>query len=73
MTEPAKYTIQGNEIVCPHCRNLYFDESKASLHSKWAILLRGWLSRSATILACTHCGAIQWFAVAPDRVADFGP
>ncbi|MGE5457667.1 MAG: hypothetical protein ACM3RX_04870 [Methanococcaceae archaeon] len=61
------YTIEGKEIVCPHCDNNQFGQGTALLNTPGLTFLNlDWANRTATILICSKCQSIQWFLKQPD-------
>ena len=66
---PAPHSLMTKPIVCPHCDGAEFTAGEAQLNTAVATLLNlDWTNRSATILTCSSCGQIQWFAQEPSRV-----
>jgi predicted nucleic-acid-binding Zn-ribbon protein len=66
---PAQYSLMAKPIVCPHCDGAEFMAGEAQLNTAVATLLNlDWTNRSATILTCSSCGQIQWFAQEPSKV-----
>ena len=66
---PAQYSLMAKPITCPHCNGAEFTAGEAQLNTAVATLLNlDWTNRSATILTCSACGQIQWFAQPPSRV-----
>jgi predicted nucleic-acid-binding Zn-ribbon protein len=62
------YKLQGQAIICPHCKNNEFDEGSALLNTAGMTFLSlDWANRSAYILACKRCGHIQWFMQQPEK------
>jgi len=65
---PGAYSSQGNTIVCPHCGNAEFTQGSAQLNTRGMTFLNiDWANKSATTLACTKCGLLQWFLQSPER------
>ncbi len=69
--QPKGYAIAGRPVKCPHCSNSTFIQGSALLNSRGRTLFNlDWTDPAATILVCAECGRIEWFAQAPDVVAD---
>lgn len=67
--EPFQYTAADAKVVCPHCGGDRFHEGHALQNTRGTTFAGfDWLDRSATFLACHHCGLMQWFAKKPRRV-----
>jgi hypothetical protein len=65
---PGQYVAEGKKIVCPHCGGDEFGKGKAMLNMTWMTIFNlEWANKSATILACTRCGKIQWFLKEPQQ------
>jgi hypothetical protein len=57
------------EVACPQCRNNLFRAGKAQLNTAaMSFLNLDWANPSATILICSQCGHISWFAAEPTRM-----
>lgn len=68
---PGKYAAAGRVIVCPHCHGEVFQLGSAQLNTAGLTFFNlDWANRSATTLACTNCGRIEWFAKRPERTSD---
>jgi predicted nucleic-acid-binding Zn-ribbon protein len=68
---PGQYAAGGHLVVCPQCGGETFEEGKAQLNTSGMSLLNlDWANRSATTLACSHCGRIQWFLKHPERIVN---
>ena len=66
---PGEYTAAGKPIICDHCGSVEFAHGTALLDTAGMSLINlEWAGKSATTLACTSCGKIQWFLRAPQRV-----
>ena len=66
-TQPREYTIAGRPIRCPHCGERTFIPGSALLNTAGATLVNlDWLNPSATILICSECSRIEWFAQEPE-------
>jgi hypothetical protein len=66
---PDGYSIAGRSVRCPHCTNTTFARGRALLNSAGLTLVNlDWADPAATILICSECGHIEWFAQEPDRV-----
>jgi len=69
-TKPGEYVIGGTSLRCPHCGSSAFSQGRAMLNSAGSTLLNlDWLDPSATILVCSGCSRIEWFAREPERQA----
>ncbi|MFC1554337.1 zinc ribbon domain-containing protein [candidate division KSB1 bacterium] len=63
------YLVQGKQVQCPHCRNNQFEKGSAQLNTAGMSFMNlDWANKSATTLACTSCGFIQWFIIEPERI-----
>ncbi len=70
-TGPGQFTAGGHLVVCPQCGADNFEQGTAQLNTSGMTFLNlDWANRSATTLACTHCGRIQWFLKPPKRIVD---
>ena len=68
-TGPSQYRAAGKKILCPHCTADEFAQGEAQLNTAGMSFMNlDWANKSATTLACTNCGRIQWFLKTPDRV-----
>ena len=66
--EPGRYTLAGMRVECPHCGGSEFMAGEAQLNTALSTLIElDWADKTASILTCTSCGRIQWFAQAPAR------
>jgi predicted nucleic-acid-binding Zn-ribbon protein len=66
---PGQYTAGGKVVLCPHCEGNTFVEGSAQLNTSGMTFLNlDWANKSATTLACTNCGRIQWFIKRPERL-----
>lgn len=67
-SRPTGYTLAGRPVRCPHCGNQEFVPGQAMLNSRMRTVFNvDWLDPSATVLVCSECGRIEWFAQEPDR------
>jgi uncharacterized protein len=65
---PGQYIAAGKKIECPHCGSDEFSQGKAQLNTAGMTFFElDWANKSATTLACTKCGQIQWYIKEPDR------
>jgi DNA-directed RNA polymerase subunit RPC12/RpoP len=65
----GEYVLVGMPVVCPHCGHRQFERDSCLLNTRGATFLGlDWTDQSATVLACTHCGRVQWFLKSPDRL-----
>lgn len=65
---PGRYTLAGKPVGCPHCGGREFREGEAQLNTAFTTLIDlDWIDKSASILTCSACGQIQWFAGKPAR------
>jgi uncharacterized protein len=68
-TEPSEYSVAGRPVRCPHCEHTKFGSGRALLNTAGRTFFNlDWTDPSATILVCSECGRIEWFAQEPDRV-----
>ena len=57
---PGKFKAGGSDLECPHCTNSVFEHTGQ---------LGGPMnSFASTMLTCSNCGLVQWFAKTPERV-----
>lgn len=64
-----RFTLMGRPLKCPHCGHGAFHQGSALLNTAGMTFFNlDWANRSATTLACTQCGHIDWFMETPDRV-----
>ena len=69
--DPREYSIAGRRVRCPHCGNARFAPARALLNTSGLTFLNfDWADPSATILVCSECSRIEWFAQKPDDVED---
>jgi len=67
---PSGFSLAGKAVHCPHCDGAQFIVGQAQLNTALATLIElDWLNKTASILRCTDCGQIQWFAMEPTRSA----
>jgi uncharacterized protein len=67
---PGQYIAAGKKIECPHCGGDEFAQGKAQLNTAGMTFFEvDWANKSATTLACTKCGSIQWYIKEPERQA----
>jgi predicted nucleic-acid-binding Zn-ribbon protein len=65
----AQYKAEGKKILCPHCGSDEFAKGKAQLNTAgMSFLDLDWANKSATTLACTKCGRVEWFIKRPDCI-----
>ena len=68
-TQPCEYSVAGRTVRCPHCTHTKFAPGSALLNTAGRTFFNlDWTDPSATILICSECGRIEWFAQEPDRV-----
>ena len=66
---PSEYSAAGKKVTCPHCGTAEFAEGSALLNSTGMTFVQlDWADQSATTLACTNCGMVQWFIRKPERL-----
>jgi predicted nucleic-acid-binding Zn-ribbon protein len=66
----CSFAAGGRKIRCPHCESEGFFAKRVLLNTYGMTLLNlDWANKEATTLTCDRCGMIQWFGVAPERVA----
>jgi hypothetical protein len=67
---PREYTIAGRPLRCPHCGHTKFMPGRAMLNTAGRTFFKlDWTDPSATILVCSECARIEWFAQEPDSVS----
>ncbi|MHB9028311.1 MAG: hypothetical protein ACYC9O_06045 [Candidatus Latescibacterota bacterium] len=66
---PGEFAAGGGKVVCDQCGGSEFSAGSAQLNSA-GMTFAGldWADKSATTLACTTCGKIQWFLKKPERL-----
>jgi predicted nucleic-acid-binding Zn-ribbon protein len=65
----AQYKAADKTILCPHCGSDVFAKGKAQLNTAgMSFLDLDWANKSATTLACTKCGRVEWFIKRPDCI-----
>jgi len=66
---PGEYEAGGKRVACSHCGCEEFAEGSAQLNTAGMTFFGlDWANESATTLACTNCGRIQWFLKRPERL-----
>jgi hypothetical protein len=66
--DPTEYSVAGRPVRCPHCGNATFADGRAMLNTRTRTLFNvDWFDPEATILVCSECSRIEWFAQAADR------
>ncbi len=66
---PSEYSAGGKKIVCAQCGGTVFAEGSALLNTTGMTFINlDWADKSATTLACTKCGLVQWYLVKPERM-----
>ncbi len=66
---PARFSIDGRPVRCPHCGCEHFGIGRAQLNTAGMTFFGlDWADKSASTLLCAECGNIQWFAQTPNRV-----
>lgn len=64
--ESKIWQVAGRPVQCPHCANTTFESRKILLNTRGATFFNfDWLNRHATVLTCTRCGRLEWFAGEP--------
>ena len=67
--DDKRFALYGKPIVCPHCGHDRFIRGSAVLTTAGMMFFQlAWTDRSATTLACSDCGRIEWFLEEPDEV-----
>ena len=67
--QPGQFELEGIKVKCLHCDHDEFAKSSAQLNSRGLTFVGlDWADKSASTLACTKCGRIQWFLKTPQRV-----
>lgn len=66
---PGEYAAGGKKVECDQCGATEFAAGSAQLNTA-GMTFAGldWADKSATTLACTRCGKIQWFLKTPERL-----
>lgn len=60
--EPQPILVQGNQLRCPVCSNIYFYSRRAQLNTSIATFFDfDWMNRSAICFVCSKCTHIMWF------------
>ena len=58
-----RFLVAGDPVTCPHCGGTHFFSQSALLDSRGASLLNvDWACKGATVLICSRCGHVDWFA-----------
>lgn len=58
-----RFLVAGDPVTCPHCGGAHFFSQSALLDSRGASLLNvDWACKGATVLICSRCGHVDWFA-----------
>ena len=58
-----RFLVAGDPVTCPHCGGTHFFSKSALLDSRGASLLNvDWACKGATVLICSRCGHVDWFA-----------
>lgn len=66
---PGLYAADDKAISCPHCGRDEFAEGSAQMNTAGMTFFNlDWANKSATTLACTRCGRVQWFVKKPERL-----
>ncbi len=66
--EPGQYLAADKPVVCDQCGNDLFSEKPVLLNTRLLTFFRfDWLDKGATVLICSNCSKILWFAVPPTR------
>jgi hypothetical protein len=67
--DDGEFSVKGKQVVCAHCTNDRFRLGRAQLNTPGMTLLGlDWANRTASVLVCTLCGRIDWYADPPDRI-----
>lgn len=62
------YTVEGKQVVCPHCGEREFESRKVLMNTRGATFFNfDWLNRGATALTCVNCSRIEWFQTEPQE------
>lgn len=65
------YSVAGKAVQCPHCTGTTFEARKILLNTRGATFFNfDWLNKGATVLTCSRCGRLEWFAAEPRAVDD---
>ena len=65
----GSYSIMGNKISCPLCKNDVFEVRDVLLNTPGMTFLGlDWANRTAVTLTCIRCGKIEWFLQKPERI-----
>jgi hypothetical protein len=50
------------DLICKHCDEILFVEQTAQVNTTGLTFLNiDWLSKSASVFVCQHCGKLEWF------------
>lgn len=67
--QPGQFELAGKPVKCPHCGHNEFARSSAQLNSRGLTFVGlDWADKSASTLACTNCGRVEWFLKRPERL-----
>jgi len=66
--EPNHYQVAGVNVICPHCQNHKFYESRVqcNIHEP-AYAENEYTGKMATALSCSRCSLILYFTNKPDK------
>jgi predicted nucleic-acid-binding Zn-ribbon protein len=66
---PASFSSSGKRITCSHCGGNQFESGSILLNTPGMTFFGlDWANRTATTLACTSCGKLQWFILELQRL-----
>lgn len=69
MAGQDQFKAGGAQVICPHCKGIFFGQREALLNTTGATLMKlDWLNTSGVALVCENCGLIQWFARRPEMM-----
>jgi predicted nucleic-acid-binding Zn-ribbon protein len=69
--EPNPYQVAGVNVICPHCQNQQFFESRIQYNvQEPAYAEDEYTNKMATALACSRCSLMLFFTNKPNRILE---
>jgi hypothetical protein len=66
-SKPHRFVAAGKPIRCLHCKGELFLKSDTVQLDRNHLSRSEWDNERVSVLACTGCGRLEWFALAPER------
>ncbi|HBQ25863.1 MAG TPA: hypothetical protein DD791_05680 [Syntrophomonas sp.] len=67
--EPNHYQVAGINVICPHCQNQKFYESRIQYNiQETAFAEKEYTVRMATALTCSRCSMVVYFINKPNKI-----